>query len=74
MSLIQIFEENTDENHGITMPQLIELLWERGIVAERKALYRDIKVISKAQTTHMQLEISLFEYDAAKEPVVISGA
>ena len=45
LNLIRIFEEYTDAQKGLTMPQLIEKLEECGISAERKALYRDIKAL-----------------------------
>lgn len=43
--LAKIFQEETDENAGLTMPQIIDRLREYGISAERKALYRDIKAL-----------------------------
>lgn len=43
--LAKIFQEETDEKHGITMPQIIERLSEYGISAERKSLYRDINLL-----------------------------
>ena len=47
LQLIHIFEECTDEHHGITMSQLIEKLAECGVKAERKALYRDIQALNE---------------------------
>ena len=43
-ALKEILEAETDANHGITMPRIIELLSMRGIKAERKSLYDDIRV------------------------------
>lgn len=43
--LARMFFQETDENHGLTMPQIVEYLEERGVSAERKALYRDIGVL-----------------------------
>ena len=43
--LIKIFYEKTDENHFLTMEQLIAQLDGYGIVAERKSLYRDIRLL-----------------------------
>ena len=43
LTLLQILYEQTDENHPLNAPQLIELLAEKGIVCERKAIYRDIE-------------------------------
>lgn len=44
--LIRLLFERTDAEHGITLPFVIEYLAERGIKAERKALYRDIKALN----------------------------
>jgi len=45
MCLLQILMENTDDNHCITMPQIVKELENRGIKAERKSLYSDIKAL-----------------------------
>ena len=41
--LMKILMEKTDENHSITMPEIIEALSAYGIKAERKSLYSDIE-------------------------------
>ena len=43
--LMQMLYEQTDEAHGLTTPELIEGLAERGIDAERKSVYRDIETL-----------------------------
>lgn len=43
--LARIFEEETDDNHGLTGPQLINRLAEYGVRIERKTLYRDIQCL-----------------------------
>ncbi len=43
--LAKIFMEDTDEEHGITMSQLIKKLDDYGVSAERKALYLDITAL-----------------------------
>ena len=43
LALLQILYEKTDENHPLNAPQLIEMLAEKGIPCERKAIYRDIE-------------------------------
>lgn len=40
--LMKIFSEKTDDEHGITMPQIIRELGEYGVHAERKGIYNDI--------------------------------
>lgn len=43
--LMKILLENTDEDHGMTMPELIASLAGFGISAERKSLYDDIEAL-----------------------------
>lgn len=43
--LLKILSEETDEEAGLTMPQIIEKLAERGVSAERKGIYRDIEAL-----------------------------
>ena len=43
LHLMDILRTETDPDHGLTMPQLIERLAAKGIDAERKGLYRDIE-------------------------------
>lgn len=41
--LVRIFEQKTDQDHGLTIGQIIELLEKEHVRAERKMLYRDIQ-------------------------------
>lgn len=41
--LMKILMENTDENHGITMSELISALNAYGVSSERKSIYSDIE-------------------------------
>ena len=43
--LRQILLDNTDENHSITMQEIISELEKYGITAERKSLYNDIECL-----------------------------
>lgn len=43
--LLQIFMEQTDEEHPISMPQIISSLEKQGIAAERKSIYDDIEAL-----------------------------
>lgn len=43
--LLRTLYEESDEESGLTMPQLIDRLAERGISAERKAVYRDLEAL-----------------------------
>ncbi len=42
LALLRIFEQQTDENHLLNVPQLVELLEAQGILCERKSVYSDI--------------------------------
>ena len=41
--LAQIMLERTDEEHYITMPEIMEALKESDITAERKSIYADLR-------------------------------
>lgn len=43
--LMQIFMEQTDEEHGLTLQELADRLKERGVAAERKSLYDDMEAL-----------------------------
>lgn len=45
--LLEILKKNTDEDHGITMVEIIEALEKREVKAERKALYTDINALNE---------------------------
>ena len=41
--LEKLLKEETDENHGLTMPQLLEKLEKYGVPADRKTVYLDLE-------------------------------
>ena len=43
--LIKIMLERTDENHGLTMPEVLAALEEYGVTAERKSIYNDFETL-----------------------------
>jgi len=43
--IIRMLREETDDEHGLTMSQIIERLAEEGVEAERKSIYRDFEVL-----------------------------
>lgn len=43
--LIRIFQEKTDDDHGITMQEIIDSLAAYGVTAERKSLYDDFETL-----------------------------
>ena len=45
LALLRIFEQQTDENHLLNVPQLVELLETQGIRCERKSVYSDIEAL-----------------------------
>ncbi|MEG1397629.1 MAG: WYL domain-containing protein [Raoultibacter sp.] len=45
LCLAKMLLEETDDEHGLSMPAIVERLAEQGIAAERKALYRDIALL-----------------------------
>lgn len=47
LALREIFIENTDENHKLTLEEILALLDKRGIQAERKTIYSDIDELIK---------------------------
>ena len=42
LRLIEILMRESDESHGLSMPEIIARLAEYGITAERKSIYDDI--------------------------------
>lgn len=44
--LQRILLERTDEDHGLTVPELIALLEEKGVAAERKSVYSDLQTLA----------------------------
>lgn len=43
--LMQILLENTDEEHGLTLAQITDMLSKQGVDCERKTLYDDIETL-----------------------------
>lgn len=74
--LCRLFAEQTDENHGVTTEQIIDYLESKDVAAERKAIYRDITLLTefgmdiqkskKGQQTYYYLESRDFELSELK--------
>jgi predicted DNA-binding transcriptional regulator YafY len=69
--IMQMLTQETDEQHGLTMAQIIDKLDERGIKAERKSIYDDIALLRdfgldiitrKTQITEYYIGSREFEY------------
>lgn len=43
--LIKIMMEQTDDDHGFTMPEIIETLAAYEVTAERKSIYSDFETL-----------------------------
>ena len=50
LNLYRIPDEQTDEDHGLTIPEIINALEARGISAERKGIYSDLQALREAGT------------------------
>lgn len=57
--LIKIMLERTDEEHGLTMPEILASLEEYGVTAERKSIYNDFESLR-------QLEIDVIQEQQGK--------
>ena len=47
LCLEKIFTELTDENHGLTMQEIIAHLAEYGVSADRKTVYEDLEELQE---------------------------
>lgn len=60
--LIEYFKKYTDEEHTVTVAELIEYLGEQGIAAERKSIYRDIETMGDLGYEIIQVHGKRFSY------------
>lgn len=65
MYLAKILEEETDDDHGLTGPQIIERLAQHGIAVERKTLYRDLNCLREFGYDILKYQRSPVEYGLA---------
>ena len=63
--LMKIFLEKTDEEHAISLSQIIEELLKFGVVAERKSIYDDIAVLRTFGIDIEKRKTKSFEYFVA---------
>lgn len=47
LALLEILVRETDEEHPLSVPHLVELLAARGITAERKSIYDDLQTLNE---------------------------
>lgn len=65
LHLANILETETDDEHGLTGPQIIEMLAERGVEVERKTLYRDLQCLREFGYNIQKYQRSPIEYGLA---------
>ena len=72
LHLMEIFKTETDPEHGLTMPQIIERLAARGIDAERKGIYRDIETLREFGMDIRTLKRQPVQYSLAERDFELS--
>lgn len=76
LALYQILCEYTDDNHGLSMSEILSKLKDYGIVAERRSIYDDIEILQtdfgfdidtrRTETTRYHLQSREFELSELK--------
>ena len=70
--LLRILERETDSQHGLSMPQIIERLEAEGISAERKSVYRDISALKETGVNIVKLPTRPVEYALVRTELGLS--
>lgn len=60
--IIEYFKRYTDEEHTVSVSELIDYLQEQGITAERKSIYRDIEAMEELGYEVIQVHDKRFSY------------
>lgn len=60
--LLKILREETNAEHGLTMPQIIQKLAEHGVSAERKSIYADLDALREFGVDVRRYPTSPVEY------------
>lgn len=60
--LLKILREDTNAEHGLTMPQIIQKLAEHGVSAERKSIYADLDALREFGVDVRRYPTSPVEY------------
>lgn len=66
LCILRMLEEETDEDHGLTLRQIIERLADEDISAERKAVYRDLQTLRDFGVDIRTYQRNPVEYAIAK--------
>ncbi len=70
--LLEILMRESDESHGLSMPEIISALSEYGITAERKSIYDDIITLGELGFDIITLPTRPPKYSLASRPFEIS--
>ena len=62
--LKQIFERKTDEEHMLSVPQLLDALEKAGMPAERKSIYSDIDALRRGGVENCDAVAAVSEDDS----------
>ena len=68
LTLEQIFIEKTDEDHGLTMAEILDELDRRGIETERKSVYTSINALREAGVEVEKRNGTSITYGLARRP------
>lgn len=68
LALLKILFEQTDDQQGLTMEEILSALEDAGISAERKALYRDFDALCKVGIEVSRQRCKPVRYYLAKRP------
>ncbi len=74
--LINILNEETDENHSLSLQEIIERLADKGVSAERKSLYNDIAILGDygivvERTSDHKYYVSTRDYELAELKILV---
>lgn len=70
--LLEYFHKYTDEEHSVTVAQLIDYLSDLGISAERKSIYRDIEALNSLGYEIIPMHNKRFSYYLAQRDFEIA--
>ncbi len=80
--LLQIMQQKTDDEHGLTMQQILEELEKRDITAERKSIYADfqdltdklgVEIIKEQQGRETYYHLGAREFELAEVKLLIDA-
>lgn len=72
LHVAKMLMEETDAEHGLSMPDILERLAEKGVAAERKAIYRDLDALREFGLPIETLRRAPVEYALVARPFDLS--